>query len=242
VAVSRRLLLSAAITLTAYAFAPGIAREYRGNLVLPTPPPVLDGRAYVPARDFCEWLGARIEWNADTLSVTITWNDGQCSWSVGSPSLLLRGGRASVAIRDFADAFGGAVRYRSDETRKVVDFWGPGGTPYAAIPVGWAHPRPPSDLSPPESEVWHFLAPPQTQMRAVRDSIWEPQDIKVVERWASAKLVPLNVVSDDARVVLGKRDNEWRILAGPGTDIGSEGPVGGIPATVWQKLGMPSWP
>ena len=234
-----RLLLYAGITLAVCTAASGGTADHHGELVLAVPPPVLDGRAYVPARQFCEWLGARIQWNVKARSVTVGWKGRQSSWAVESPSLLLRDHTALIAIRAFAEAFGGTVTYRSDEARRIVDFWGPEGSPYAAIPIGWSHPGEPPGLSPAESELWRFLVPPQPRIRPEPGYIWEPCQIRVVERWACAKVHPLNYITDDATVVLEKRDNRWHVLAGPGTDIGSQGAVGDIPVDVWRRLRLP---
>ena len=99
------------------------------------------------------------------------------------------------------------------------------------------YPSPPEGLSRQEQQIWRLLVRPEDR-RVAPGTICEPYNIRVVGRWAAAKIHPLNTVTDDALVLLERRPAGWTILI-LGTDIPASGRDYGIPAEARKKLGLP---
>lgn len=204
------------------------------HLALLIPPIAVNGEWYLPTRQFCQWLRAGLTLSEDMSAITVTWRGKSRTWTRDSGRLVFHAGTAFIPIQEFGEAFGEHVSLRPDEP--VVDFGTPGeGRVYAAIPVGWQNPVLPKGLSQDETEIWRRLLRPNTRSGSVK---CEPYDIRVVGRWAAAKIHPLNTVTDDALVLLDGRWGAWRIIA-LGTDIPARGRNYGIPAETRTKLGLP---
>jgi hypothetical protein len=204
------------------------------DLALLTPPIEVNGEWYVPAREFREWLRAGMTLAGDMSSLTIAWRGKSRTWTRQSGRLVFRAGNAFLPIQDIGQAFGQRVSLRADG--RVMDFGTPGkGRVYAAIPVGWRNPVRPKGLSADEMEIWWRLLRPYA---GPVNAKCEPYDIRVVGPWAAAKIHPLNVVTDDALVLLAGRWGVWRIIA-VGTDLPAGSRNYGIPAEARKKLGLP---
>ena len=193
------------------------------------PPLKVRGEWYVPAREFCVWLRAGVTMPRDGSALTIGWRHRSHTWTRASGRLQFRAGVAYVPIGDIGKAFGEPVGVRADG--HVVDFGKPGGSPCAAIPVGWSKPAPPRGLSPDALAIWRRLLRPDPWSAL----LCEPRRIRIAGRWAAAKVHPLNAVTDDAEVILDGRWGAWRIVS-MGTEPAAKGL--GIPADVRRKLGV----
>jgi hypothetical protein len=93
---------------------------------------------------------------------------------------------------------------------------------------------PPKGLSEDEMEIWRRLLRPNTRPGKV---ICEPYDIRIAGRWAAAKVHPLNLLTDDALVLLDGYWGAWRIIA-IGAHLPARGRNYGIPAEARRKLGL----
>ncbi|GEM_PF-3512785 len=200
-----------------------------GGLLLLTPPIEVGGAWYVPVRQFCQWLGAGLAVSDDLSSLTVTWRAKAHTWARASGRLVFRGGTGFIPVEDIGRAFGERVSLRTAEP--VIDFGTPGGSVYAAIPVGWQTPEVPEGLSADEVGIWRRLLRPDDRS----NMLCEPYSIRVVGHWAAAKVHPLNAVTDDAEVILDGRWGTWRIVS-IGTAPSAKGL--GIPADLRQKLGV----
>lgn len=54
---------------------------------------------------------------------------------------------------------------------------------------------------------------------------FEIVELNIKEGFAKATIKPLDVETDNAFVILQKKDNNWEIIYGPGTDLSPESPV-----------------
>ncbi|HLO01822.1 MAG TPA: stalk domain-containing protein [Symbiobacteriaceae bacterium] len=116
-------------------------------------PLLLDGQTLLPLRAIFERLGARVEWNPATQTVTATRDQHRVSLRIGSdeasvdgkpvtlavPPLLIQG-RTYVPVRFVSEALGGYVRW--DEQRQLISISRTGHT-RSAIREHWlaAQPR-----------------------------------------------------------------------------------------------------
>ncbi len=50
-------------------------------------------------------------------------------------------------------------------------------------------------------------------------------ELNIQDGFAKAVIKPLDVETDNAFVILQKKDNTWEIIYGPGTDISSDNPI-----------------
>jgi hypothetical protein len=230
-----RAVLLTSLAACLLAVGPDASAGRLGNLVFTTPPPVIENRLYVPARQFCDWIGASVIWRREARSVTIAWRGLDHTWAADEGRLVLRSGRAFIPIRDFAEVFGGSLTYDTDQ--RAVHYWGPERDVYAAIRVGWRPPRQPAGLSPEEADAWRFFAHALDGPRSAPGSLWEPREVRVSQRWASAKLHPLNLITDDCLAIAEKQNGSWRLLAS-GTDVGTDGNTYGIPAHIRRDLDL----
>ena len=207
----------------------------RESLLFTIPPFTYNGAVYVPARQFCNWLGAEIEWLSDRQGVRVTWRGQEKVWKHDDGDLILRKGRIFLQLRAFAEAY------------KIPLTWQRGALPFveldeckssihASIPVGWHEAAMPKGLTDNQQQIWRLLSRPRTISK--RDRL-EARDIRVVRGWARASVHPLNFVTDDLCVILEKRAGTWRVL-GSGTDFSPERNFG-IPAYIRRQLGVPGW-
>jgi hypothetical protein len=226
----KRLLVVSLVFLAAE------ATSSASRLLLTVPPIVKNGHAYVPARQWGDWLGASIQWDGRSRGIRVNWRGREESWSVASGSVLLRRGMAYLRLRDFAAAFGAKISWRFWRDReRVVDFGERARSTYAAIPLGWTLPTMPRGLSPDQRRIWPVVAA-AVHTGSVEGSVHAIGPIRVVGRWASAEVRPLNVVTDDAWVFLERRHGGWQVIFGPGTDFGPDGRNRGIPSDVMRRL------
>jgi len=78
--------LLGALLLSMLACMADIQVELNGRaLAFTQPPELINGRTMVPMRDIFEALGARVDWNNDTLTVTATRGDSRTTghWENG---------------------------------------------------------------------------------------------------------------------------------------------------------------
>lgn len=203
------------------------------HLALLIPPIAVNGEWYLPTRQFCQWLRAGLTLSENMSAITVTWRGESRTWTRASGRLAFKDGTAFIPIQEFGEAFGERVSLRPDEP--VVDFGTPGeGRVYAAIPVGWQNPVLPKGLSQDETEIWRRLLRPNTRSGSVK---CEPYDIRIAGRWAAAKVHPLNLLTDDALVLLDRYWGAWRIIA-IGADLPARGRNYGIPAEARRRLGL----
>jgi len=87
-------------------------------------PALMSGRLLVPFRSVAEALGAKVNWDKSTRTVTATLNDTEVKFMVDAPfaqvngkevelevpSILL-GGRTLIPFRFFAESFGSTVEW-----------------------------------------------------------------------------------------------------------------------------------
>jgi len=91
------------------------------------PPQAINGRTMVPLRAIFEELGAFVEWDNDTQTVTATKDDTVVRATIGSPVMYINGeekvmdvvpvavnGRTLVPARFVAEAFGCEVRWNGE--------------------------------------------------------------------------------------------------------------------------------
>lgn len=110
-----------------------ISVTINGNAVTFDQPPVMvNDRTLVPLRTIFEALGATVDWNGDTQTVTSTRNNTTVSLTIGSdvmtkndttvaldvPAQLI-GERTLVPVRAIAEAFGSSVDWNG-ETQTVI--------------------------------------------------------------------------------------------------------------------------
>ncbi|MDR0272254.1 MAG: peptidylprolyl isomerase [Clostridiales bacterium] len=122
------LFLIAIIIFSVPAFASDISVNVNGNPVSFEQPPVnSDGRILVPLRAIFEALGATVEWNPATQTVTAERNDINISLTIGSEVLIrnnelitldipaqIVGDRTFVPTRAIAESFGAEVGWEQD--------------------------------------------------------------------------------------------------------------------------------
>jgi hypothetical protein len=103
----------------------GISVIYNGRrLYFDVPPQIMNGRTMVPLRTIFEAMGAEIEWDGATQTVTATSGNTVVILTVGSTSPTVNGdiviidqpglivdGRTLAPLRFVAEAFGGTVEW-----------------------------------------------------------------------------------------------------------------------------------
>jgi len=194
------------------------------------PPFLREGRVYVPAGQFCAWLGAGLAWRTHEGVLQAHWRGRTVVFSRSNRDVVIHKGLPFLRLRTFAQAYD--IRLTWWQNRNVVDFGDPLTPLYAAIPVGWKEPVLPSGLGPAQKEIWRLLTTPKTKREKWKV---QPRNIRVVGRWAAAEIHPLNFVTDDALVLLERRKGSWEVITS-GTDLG--GRNWGIPAKVRRQLGL----
>ncbi len=224
----RNLLVCISVLLLATASV-GHSQE----LALQRPPVKIGNHWYLPAREIAVWMGAAIEWNGKSRSVSMSYEGERCSWSATSGALVLREQHAFISARDLAKAFNLSANIRAGAN--IMEFGNDQRNDL--IPLGWSLPKMPRGLTRDQRSIWQVLVRPGPEF-AVRGIIDRPSRIRVVDRWAVAKVVPLNTYTDTAVAVLRKDNGTWRILD-LGTAVGSDGSNYGIPAWARARLGGP---
>ena len=126
------LTLVLAVAMATIAFA-GVRVMLDGEVLeFDVPPQIIDGRTMVPLRAIFEALGADIDWDAATQTVTATMDDVVAIMQVGNPAIKVAGdtvtldvppmivdGRTLVPARAVAESFAIDV-YWDGDTRTVV--------------------------------------------------------------------------------------------------------------------------
>lgn len=98
------------------------------------PPVVKDGRTLIPIRGVSQSFGAKIDWNAETKTVTITKDGKEIILTLGSNVALVNGeevtidvalgameGRTVVPLRFIGEIFGANVQWNSTDQTVVID-------------------------------------------------------------------------------------------------------------------------
>lgn len=100
--------------------------------VLPT---ITDGRTLVPLRAIFEALGAKVEWNGETQTITATKDDKTVVLTIGSNEMTVDGetktldvsaqiidGRTLVPVRAISEAFGCSVDWNDAERTVIINY------------------------------------------------------------------------------------------------------------------------
>ena len=212
------------IVLAAALAAP--ARAGCSQLILPQPPLLQQGRMYVPARPFCRWLGVGLQWQGSGQPLQVT-GQGRRLLLARGEGFLARRGRSFLHLRSVAAAYGLGLDWRQDHRYAMLTM--PGARRREFIPI-WREPRLPPGLGPQRRQIWRLLADRQFGVGRV-----EPSHIRIVGRWASATLHPLNFITDDCQVLLERRRGAWQVLTS-GTWFGTRN--WGVPRKVRSRLGL----
>lgn len=98
-----------------------------------TPITVINGRMMIPARAVFEKMGARVAWNAESQSVTVTRDKNNVILTVGNELMISNGkpekldvpaqiidGRTLVPLRAIGDALGAEVAYDSTYDMAII--------------------------------------------------------------------------------------------------------------------------
>ena len=134
---------------------PGISRSFQGpvtvvldgnDLSFEVPPRLIGGRAMVPLRMIFEEMGATVDWNPSTETVTATKGDTTVVMRIGSTSPTVNGevvsldqpgiivnGRSLAPLRFVAEAFGGRVEWDAESMRATITSPAP-ATPPSDLP------------------------------------------------------------------------------------------------------------
>jgi lysophospholipase L1-like esterase len=120
------LLTSTIITVAASAEAATIILDGE-NLDFPIEPFITEGTTFVPMRSIFEALGASVEWNGDTSTVTSRKNDTEVNITIGSTSVYKNGeeeilkaapmiieDHTMVPLRFISESFGCTVDWDGD--------------------------------------------------------------------------------------------------------------------------------
>ena len=94
--------------------------------VMDTPPVIVDERALVPIRFFAESFGADVDWDDDTQTVTIIYEDKTLSFIIGEsafgmdvPPAQILNNRTMVPLRFISEYFNASVEW-DPETRIIT--------------------------------------------------------------------------------------------------------------------------
>ncbi len=112
----------------------GLSVAIDGELVTFDQPPIIkDNRTLVPLRAIFEALGARVDWNPDTATVTATKDNTTISLTIGSKQLNVNGsvktldvpacivgGRTLVPARAVSESFGCEVGWNAELRRVLI--------------------------------------------------------------------------------------------------------------------------
>lgn len=111
-----------------------VAVTYNGNEVYSDQPAIIvGGRTLVPLRAALETMGATVNWNNDTRTVTSERNNTKISLAIGSNQLYVNGvaktidvpaqivnGRTMVPARAVAEAFGCDVSWDNNTRTAII--------------------------------------------------------------------------------------------------------------------------
>jgi len=138
-------------TITPTPVANNINVVVNGNPVIFDQPPInQDGRTLVPLRAIFEALGASIDWNGDTQTVTAVRGDVTVSLTIGSnilnrnseqitldvPAQLVNG-RTMVPARAVAESFGAEVGWEQSTQTVTINTTGQSPTPSITSVLDW---------------------------------------------------------------------------------------------------------
>lgn len=103
------------------------------QIAFDVPPQLINDRTMVPLRAIFEALGATVEWNDDTQTVTSTKDGTTISLTINNPTMYVNGaavtldspaclvrGRTLVPVRAISEAFGTTVDWISNENTVVI--------------------------------------------------------------------------------------------------------------------------
>lgn len=77
--------------------------------------------------------------------------------------------------------------------------------------------------SPDETQIKSILEEQVPNKSGVKK--FEVVELNIKEGFAKATIKPLDVETDNAFVILQKKENNWEIIYGPGTDLSPENPI-----------------
>ena len=111
------------------------------------PPQIIDGRTMVPMRAIFEALGAGIDWDGDTLTVTAKRGGALVVMQIGNPAMSVNGeyieldvapqlvgGRTLVPVRAVAESFDARVDWDGDTRTVIIET--DGGELFVVTPHG----------------------------------------------------------------------------------------------------------
>lgn len=148
-------LAAALVAVPAYAYGPSIDNPYASETGVPltvhvdgkyvsadVDPYITAGRTYLPLRAAAESMGAAVEWDGATRSITVTKDSTVIRCSVGSAAFTVNGttrysdaapeirdGRTMLPIRPIAEALGGHLEWDGYTASVTID------TPAADAPA-----------------------------------------------------------------------------------------------------------
>lgn len=148
-------LAAALVAVPAYAYGPSINNPYASESGVPltvhvdgkyvstdVDPYIANGRTYLPLRAAAESMGASVEWDGATRSITVTKDSTVIRCSVGSAAFTVNGttrysdaapeirnGRTMLPIRPIAEALGGTLQWDGYTASVTID------TPAADAPA-----------------------------------------------------------------------------------------------------------
>lgn len=148
-------LAAALVAVPAYAYGPSIDNPYASETGVPltvhvdgkyvstdVDPYLKAGRTYLPLRAAAESMGAAVEWDGATRSITVTKDSTVIRCSVGSAAFTVNGttrysdaapeirdGRTMLPIRPIAEALGGSLEWDGYTASVTID------TPAADAPA-----------------------------------------------------------------------------------------------------------
>lgn len=99
-------------------------------------PKIMNNRTMLSARSFYEKIGAKVDWNANAKTVTITKDDEKIVLTIGKDKALVNGkevaldspavisnNKTYIPVRFVSEAFGYQVKYTDDEFMPIVDIF-----------------------------------------------------------------------------------------------------------------------
>ena len=140
-------LAAALVAVPAYAYGPSIDNPYASETGVPltvhvdgkyvstdVDPYLKAGRTYLPLRAAAESMGAAVEWDGATRSITVTKDSTVIRCSVGSAAFTVNGttrysdaapeirdGRTMLPIRPIAEALGGSLEWDGYTASVTID-------------------------------------------------------------------------------------------------------------------------
>jgi len=106
------------------------------NINFDVPPQIINGRTMVPLRAIFEAIGAKVDWNNDTQTVTSTKDKTTISLTINNPTMYVNGesvtldspaclvgGRTLVPVRAISEAFNIKVEWKETVIEKEVTMY-----------------------------------------------------------------------------------------------------------------------